>query len=53
MEGTMLRKVHAFFPGLAVIGLMALAPSASAVALQVSFTVTGAMINTGQGYTAG
>ena len=49
----MLRTAHALFPGLAVIGLLALAPGASAVAQQVSFTVTGAMTSTGQGYTAG
>ena len=49
----MLRKLHVFFPGLALSSLLALAPSAPAVAQQVSFTVTGAMIDTGQGYTAG
>ena len=49
----MQRKVQVLFPGLAVIGLFALTPWASAVAQQVSFTVTGAMTNTGQGYTAG
>lgn len=49
----MQRKFHALFSGLAVVGLLTLAPSASAVAQQVSFTVTGAMTNTGQGYTAG
>lgn len=49
----MLRKVRTFSPGLAFIGLLALAPWASAVAQQVSFTVTGAMISTDQGYIAG
>ena len=49
----MLRKIHALFPSLAVSGLLALVPAEPAAAQQVSFTVTGTMIATGQGYTAG